>query len=56
MGGFGSGRRWGCQTKGMAEHCPAVDVRRLHRDGLLSPVDPSRTTGSEMAKGQHRSV
>jgi hypothetical protein len=37
MGGRGSGRHWGCQTKGRAEQCPALDVRRLHRDGLLRP-------------------
>jgi hypothetical protein len=32
---LGSGRRWGCQTKGKIEHCPSLDVRRPHRDGLL---------------------
>jgi len=37
MGGFGSGRRWDIQTKRKAEHCPALDARRLHRDGLLRP-------------------
>ena len=37
MGGFGSGRWWGCQTREKAEHCASLDVRRLHRDGLLRP-------------------
>jgi hypothetical protein len=37
MGGFGSGRRRDIQTNRRAEHCPALDVRRLHRDGLLRP-------------------
>jgi hypothetical protein len=36
-GGMGSGRRWGCQTKGRVEQCPALDIRRLHRDELLRP-------------------
>jgi len=37
MGGSGSGRRWSCQTKKKAEHCASLDVRRLHRDGVLQP-------------------
>ena len=37
MGGFGSGRWRGSQTKEKAEHCASLDVRRLNRDGLLRP-------------------
>src|ERR1035441_6259105 len=37
MGGFGSGRCWGRQTKGKAEHFASLDVRRLQRLGLLRP-------------------
>ena len=37
MGGFGSGRCWGSQTKGKVEHFAALDVRRLQRLGLLRP-------------------
>jgi hypothetical protein len=37
MGGSGSGRWWGCQTKEKAEHCASLDVRQLHREGLLRP-------------------
>lgn len=37
MGGRGSGRHWDGQRKGRTEQYPALDVRRLHRDGLLRP-------------------
>lgn len=37
MGGFGSGRRWGRQTKEKAELFASLDVRRLQRLGLLRP-------------------
>jgi hypothetical protein len=34
MGGYGSGRRWGRDTTSSRR---SVDVRRLQRDGLLTP-------------------
>ena len=40
MGGFGSGRRWGRQTKEQAELFASLDVRRLQRLGLLRPGPP----------------
>lgn len=37
MGAPGSGRHWSGQRKEKIEECPALDVRRLQRDGLLRP-------------------
>jgi hypothetical protein len=40
MGGFGSGRRWGRQTKGRTGQYPPLDVRQLQRVGFLQPGPP----------------
>ncbi len=37
MGGRGSGRHWGGKAKRSTACCPALDVRRLNREGWLRP-------------------
>lgn len=36
MGGYGSGRRWRSNAKNTTEDIPALDVRELHRKGVLT--------------------
>jgi hypothetical protein len=36
MGGIGSGYRWGAASKRTTNDCLSIDVRRWHRDGLLT--------------------
>jgi len=40
VGGYGSGRHWGDAVRGTTAQCPALDARRLQRDGLLQPGEP----------------
>lgn len=36
MGGIGSGRHWYYDEKNTTSDSPAIDVRRWHREGLLT--------------------
>jgi hypothetical protein len=37
MGGMGSGRRWRCGVKDTTEGSQPLDIRKLHRAGVLTP-------------------
>lgn len=50
MGGVGSGNRYRYDKKSTTDECPGLDVRNLHRKGLLKPGGSFRSSWSWFGK------
>ena len=50
MGGLGSGNRYRFDKKTTTEECHSLDVRDLHRDGLLKPGSWFRSSWSRAGR------
>ncbi len=50
MGGLGSGNRYRFDKKTTTEECHSLDIRDLHREGLLKPSTCFRSSWSRAGK------